>query len=234
MFGLGLFVGLAFFIDWLIGRPARMFLLPWAFGLFLLHWLQLPAILASSGSLVYVPDVNVFITFAFPLSFIGLVLIYAGMMSIAPPQHRHTYDALIILELGIALLVYLASLLTTSGAQSNFVLIIITNLLFFLPMRLLILLSAWQWHQRLDPAVRAGHIGLLFLMGWAAASILNHALLLPRLLAYPQEFWFVAYVNYQLLYFMEAISIPMLLLGLLLLRFSHARIAPPGQTTARP
>ncbi len=147
--------------------------------------------------------------------------------SIASPRHRHTFDALIILELAIALLVYLASLFTSSEAQSNFVLVIVTNLLFFIPMRLLILLSAWQWHQQLDSKVRIGHFGLLFLMGWALAGILNHALLLPRLLAYPQQFWFVAYVNYQLLYFVEVISIPMLLLDLLLLRFSHNRITPP-------
>lgn len=227
VFCLGLLTGVAFFIDWLFGRPGRVFMLPWAFGLLLLHWLQLPAVLASSGSLVYVSEINNFITFTFPLAFIGMVLIYAGMMSIAPPRHRHTFDALIILELAIALLVYLVSLLTNSGAQSNFVLVVVTNLLFFIPMYLLLLLSAWQWHQRLDASVRIGHIGLLFLMGWALAGIINHALLLPRLLAYPQQFWFVAYVSYQLLYFMEAVSVPMLLVGLLLLRISYRRVAPP-------
>lgn len=234
VFGLGLLAGLLFFLDWLIGRPARMFLLPWAFGLLVLQWLQLPAILASSGSTVLVTTLNTFIAFAFPLSFIGLVLLYAGMMSIAPPQHRHTFDALIILELAVALVVYLAALFTTGAAQSNFVLVIVTNLLFFLPIRLLILLSAWQWRQRLDPSVRVGHLGLLLLMGWSLAGILNHALLLPRLIAYPQEFWFVAYVNYQLLYFLEAVSIPMLVMGLLLLRFSYKRIAPPKPSAETP
>lgn len=232
VFGLGLLTGLAFFIDWLFGRPARMFMLPWAFGLLLLHWLQLPVVLASSGFLVYVSDLNNFITFTFPLSFIGLVLIYAGMMSIAPPQHRHTFDAFIILELAIALLVYLVSLITNSGAQSNFVLVIVTNLLFFIPMRLLLLLSAWQWHQKLDAKVHTGHVGLLFLMGWAVAGVLNHALLLPRLLVYPQQFWFVAYASYQLLYFMEVVSVPILLIALLLLRISYRRVAPPKLTTA--
>lgn len=227
VFGLGLAAGLIFFLDWLVGRPARMFLLPWAFGLLLLHWLQLPAILASTGALLYVPDISAFITFAFPLSFIGLVLLYAGMMNIAPPQHRHTFDALIIIELAIALVVYLVALFTNSGAQSNFVLVLVTNLLFFVPMRLLILLSAWQWHRRLGSSVRAGHIGLLLIMGWAAAGIINHLLLFPRLFAYPEQFWFIAYVSYELLYFLEAGSIPMLLLGLFLLRFSYRRIAPP-------
>lgn len=76
----------------------------------------------------------------------------------------------------------------------------------------------WRWWKATWREKQTATIGLLLLCGWNAFGIVNHVLVLLKLFAYPQEFWFVALTNYQLLYTLEITSIPLLLLGLLLLR----------------
>lgn len=217
IFWTGIAAGLLGLVDWGMHRRRGKTLLYLSVGLLLLHWIQLPVIIARSGANIFLADLNTYITMAFPLAFVGLLLIYLGVLGCAPVQPSRRFSVWVAVEMTIAIGVYVVTLFTVNAAHSNFVLLLVTNLLLFLPLHALIFSLVWRWWRATRRERRAATIGLLLLGGWSAFGIVNHVLVLLKLFAYPQEFWFVALTNYQLLYALEMASIPLLLFGLLLL-----------------
>ena len=82
---LGIIVSIYFVIWWWQHRDGRhaLSLLYWAIALFLFYWFQVPAILAGFGRVVTVTDFNLFFTLTFPITFVALILVYVGILSIS-------------------------------------------------------------------------------------------------------------------------------------------------------
>lgn len=221
IFWVGIGVGLLGLVDWGMHHRGGRTLLYWAIGLLLLHWIQLPVIIARSGVHVFLADMNTFIAFAFPAAFAGLLLVYLGVLECAPVQPSRRLSVWVAVELTVAIGVYTVALFTANVAHSNFVLLLVTNVLLYLPLHVLVFSLVWRWWSAKWRQRRVVTIGLLLFGGWSVFGIVNHLLVMLKLFAYPQEFWFVAITNYQLLYALEMARVPLLILGLVLLR-KHA------------
>ncbi len=222
-FVVGTVGGLLFLLDWLHVRPLGKLLLYWSVGLLFLHWLQVPILIAASGTPVVVEDMDIFISLGYPLTLIGLLLVYLGVATALPAAVLRRLHATIVIELSIAMAVYIISLFTAHGVNADFLLLFVTNLLFFLPVRLLILFALWRWRRTVSPLQTRLHLGITFVMGWALFGVVNHLLVIPKVLAYPPQFWFIALVNVQMLYVMDVMSTPLFLIGMLLLRQRQER-----------
>ena len=209
------------FIEWCRHRPRCKFLLAWAIGVLLLYWFQIPLILGNAGIRFTLTDFNLFFSLAFPMTFAGLALIYAGLRFVSRELDHSAFYLSAWLVLCLALFAFFS--LIKDGVQTDRVSLFVTNLGFFIPIRFLILHAAWKWFRQEQAASQRFRFGLSLIMVFAFIGILGNIIAIPRILAYPPQFWYIALTNFRLLFLSQLGSLLALLVGIGLIHNSCIR-----------
>ncbi len=201
------------FIEWIVHKRKYQFLLLWSIGLLLQYLFQIPAILSNLGKGFILTDFNAFFSLTLSLSFLGLLLIYLGILY-AIGRARKTHRRLVIWFGIIAILysfMFYDHRIFTSDTPT-----LITAFLFYLPLYGLILHALWKWHRQQDwIKTRLTTVGILMLAIAAAIGIVKSYVFLWGGLAYPPAFWFIPSSSSQPMFVLQSLEIISFVLGFL-------------------
>jgi hypothetical protein len=176
------------FAEWLRHGHRHAFMLFWATGLLLLDWFLIPTVLAETGEHMVLTDFNPLFALSFPLTFLGFVLVYAGMRSLMrAPLTRAAYAALFIWFL--ASLVYFGFLFRDAHTIQSRAFSLAAIALFFLPVQLMNLSAFSKVYRRRDIfAAALSRSGIVLMIVSAVVGIARNLYAVHEILVYPPAF----------------------------------------------
>ncbi|OGY99492.1 MAG: hypothetical protein A2945_01385 [Candidatus Liptonbacteria bacterium RIFCSPLOWO2_01_FULL_52_25] len=211
-------------LEWIHHRRERRFALLWSVGLFLLFWFQIPAILSHANQSFTLTDFNIFFSFAFPISFVGNLLIYAGILSVTRPSSPRRAITFVVWAAVATILFFFffANQNTISSRAPTFIFIF----LFFMPLHILVLVELRRWWKSQELfTTRACYLGIAVLMASYALGIFQNVFVLDRSLRFPPEFWFLAVADSSALFIMQSLGTLLLLVGFFFVHQSCCKIS---------
>ena len=140
---LGVATSVYFFISWWRHRDKKkpLALLYWAIALFLMYWFQAPAIFVSFGKSITVTDFNFFFALTLPITFLALILVYSGLIRLAGINLNQKYKILFAVWFLIAVLFFGYHFFIKGGIIKDYLLPIAGNVAFYVPIRILIIVT---------------------------------------------------------------------------------------------
>jgi hypothetical protein len=217
----GILSGLYLFYHWWRHKEHKLALY-WAAGLFLQYWFQVPAILANARIHLILSDFNLFYSIAFPLLFLGTILIYCGILSVVPPKNTKKTTVFLAAWVLLSFLIFGYYFILMKGHATNRITLFIPSIFFFLPLYGLILAALWRWNAIQDYAkTKFTVIGLFLIAISFLMKTIGHFMVLYRIWSYPIELWFMALVNFNAIYLMESFSTLLLITAFLLINETY-------------
>ncbi|MCH8244661.1 hypothetical protein IIB97_02125 [Patescibacteria group bacterium] len=112
-----------------------------------MFWFQVPVILTNLGKTIVQTDFNFFFTITFPISLAALVLIYWGVIDVIGVRLRSKIKLLFFAWFFLALVFFTQQFIVQGGVIQTYALPLIGNIAFYLPIRILIIvtLAWWVW-----------------------------------------------------------------------------------------
>jgi len=225
---LGIFASIYFVFWWWRHRRrdeahARS-LLFWAMGLFLMYWFQVPAILVGLGKTVTVTDFNLFFALTLPITFLALMLFYFGILQISKIDLGRNKKIFLFAWFVFAVAFFAYYFITEKGIINTYVLPLVGNILFYLPIRLLIIVAVIR---SLFHSVIKNIYGILGVIGIVIESILGlmrNFFVIETVLDYPPSFWYLAMSGSKFFFVTQTLSIILLVFGFYFLHFAHHRL----------
>lgn len=203
--------------EWLKHKRRHKFYVFWSVGLFILYLFQIPFILVNSGFHLTVTDFNAFYSVAFPLTFLGLILIYLGIRSVSPPRNPKRLKLYLFFWFVLSLLVFSFYFIVRSGYVEDYTIQFLVIFLFFIPTYFLNLFALSRWFKRKDlHKTKLASFGIIIMMLGIFSGLLQAIIAIPKILAYPPQFWFLALTEFKLLFFLQSLGVLLLLFGFLL------------------
>lgn len=211
---LGILLSGIFFIEWLRHQKfSRRFLLYWALGLFLIYWFQVPAILAKAGKAVTVTDFNFFFALSFPITFLALVFFYLGTIDILgirlPRWAKITLGAWFL----FAIVFFAYNFIIQKGVISTYALPLVGNILIYLPIRTLIILTLVRWFITVPRLTLFGVLGAAGIAGESALGLLRNFLIIKNVLIYPPSQWYRVLSDLDIFFVLQSLSVIVLVFG---------------------
>lgn len=218
---LGTAGSLCLFIEWLVHKRKYQFLLLWSIGLLLQYLFQIPAILSNLGKRFTLTDFNPFFSLTLSLSFLGLILIYLGILY-AVGRAWKTCMHLVIWFASIAILysfMFYNHRIFTSDIPT-----FITSFLFYFPLYALILHALWKWYRKHD-WIKTGltTVGIVMLAIAAVIGIVKGLVFLREGLAYPPYFWFVPSSSSRFVFVSQSLEVISFVLGFLFVHKNRSK-----------
>ncbi|MGO8818231.1 MAG: hypothetical protein ACLQVG_26605 [Terriglobia bacterium] len=210
------------------------FYILWSIGILALGAFQLPFLLANAGARFTLTTFNVFYAITAPLSFLGLLLIYAGLLPISSFKGRLRINIALTLWFLASVAITAYIFLTEGGYFTNHAIQVLPPLLFFLPLQLLIFFTLYNLLQRpwaQNPWCAAGIITQLCAVG---LSLVLAAVAVREVLLYPPQFWFTAVGFNSPIYLLEGGSVLLLLIGFLMVHTHYRKIKDAGNDKRKP
>ena len=230
-FLLGLIASVYLFIEWLRHGRRPRFLLYWAIGLFLMYWFQVPVILTNLGKVIIQSDFNFFFALIFPITFVALVLIYWGALDAIGIRLRPKIKMLFFAWFLFALAFFIQQFIVQEGVIQEYALPLVGNIAFYLPIRMLIILTLawWLWKSRNKTIY--GILGASAIIGESVLGLTRNFLIVKNVLAYPPEFWYVVLAGLDIFFILQTASIILLSMGLFFFHFRqfHGHILKHGE-----
>jgi hypothetical protein len=219
--GLGVLVSGYLFIDWIRhGRRSRVFLY-WALALFLIYWFQVPVILTSLGRTVTVPDFNVFFALALPITFLALVLIYWGVLDALRIRLTPRAKALFGLWFLSALIFFGYHFIVRGGIIETYALPLAGNVVFYLPIRLLIIATLARWLLRRTSSALYGILGASGVIGESVLGLVRNFLIVKNVLIYPPQLWYLVLSSLEIFFILQTAGIILLVMGFFFFHRMH-------------
>jgi len=210
---LGAAGSLYLFIEWLVHKRKHQFLLLWSIGLLLQYLFQIPVILFNLGKGFILTDFNAFFSLTLSLSFLGLLLVYLGILY-AIGRARKTHIHLVVWFALIAILysfVFYDYRIFTSDTP-----MLITAFLFYIPLYVLILYALWKWYRKDDwIKTRITTVGIIMLAIATVIGIVKSFVFLWGGLVYPPSFWFVPSSSSCFVFVSQSLEVISFVLGFL-------------------
>ncbi|KKT29277.1 MAG: hypothetical protein UX18_C0038G0009 [Candidatus Azambacteria bacterium GW2011_GWC2_45_7b] len=223
---LGVFLS-AYLVKQWVGHPTERrprFFLFWAAALFLMYWFQIPMILANLGRAIRVKDFNLFFALTLPIAFLALVFLYIGLVDILEIRLKSSTKFLLTGYFLAAVIFFAYHFIARGGIIETYSLPLIGNLVFYLPIRLLIIFVLAKWLMGRPTAPNLDSIlGAAGIMGESVLGIIRNILIIKNVLAYPPEFWYVVLVNLRIFFILQIASLFLLILGIFFLHREYCR-----------
>lgn len=210
---LGILLSIYLFAVWL-RHPSRRpkFLLFWALALFLMYWFQVPVILTNLGRQATITNFNLFFAITFPITFLALSLIYLGALDVLNLKMRPNSKRLFFLWFLSAIAFFAYQFIVQQGVIQTYTLPLVGNLAFYVPIRILIILTLIGWIRRGGGSIY-GLFGAAGIIGESILGLTRNFLIVKNVLAYPPEFWYVALTNLKIFFILQSTSIILLAIG---------------------
>ena len=215
-FVLGLLVSAYLFIEWLRHHRRPWFLLYWALALFLMYWFQVPVILTNLGKTIVQSDFNFFFAITFPITFVALILIYWGTLNIIGVRLKPKIKLLFFAWFLCALAFFVQQFVIQGGVIQGYPLPLVGNIAFYVPIRVLIILTlGWGLWKSRNKTVY-GALGASAIIGESLLGLTRNFLVVKNVLAYPPDFWYVVLAGLDIFFILQTASIILLAIGFFL------------------
>ena len=231
-FLLGVFVSIFLFIDWLRHGRRPWFLLLWAVALFLFYWFQVPVVLTNLGVVIVVANFNLFFALTFPITFLSLILIFLGVLEITKTPIGKWVKGALVLWLLSSIIFFVWQFVANEGIIKTYSLPLVGNLVFYLPIRILIIGTLLRWLLKTGTKTILGYLGAIGVIGESVLGIVRNVLILKSVLFYPPEFWYVVLSGLKIFFMLQTFSIFLISFGFLFLHrmYYRSRTAPEGKS----
>lgn len=194
LFGFGSSV---FFLwRWWADRPRNSFVLVVSVGILLLYLFQIPFVLANGGVHFVQARFNPFFVVAFLSNFVGMVLVYCGLVvALGKPKPSRLWWTL-GLWYGACLVNFVFDLFISRSVALERPGMVLAAILFFIPIRLAIFTAMTVvWTKSCISLNRNVFAGALLVQVSILCNVLNYIFTMKKILYYPRDFWFVAIVG---------------------------------------
>ena len=149
-----------------------------------MFWFQVPLILTSLGRIVTVTDFNFFFAITLPITFLALILIYAGICDLLGIHFKPRTNKLFIGWFVFAALFFSYYFIVNAGIIKTYALPLGGNIVFYAPLRLLIILTLVKWLVKPGIKTTAGVIGALAVIGESIIGLIRNALVVETVLSH--------------------------------------------------
>ena len=112
------------------------------------------------------------------------------------------------------------------GIINTYALPLVGNILFYIPLRILIIVTVIKLFFRPELQTAYGILGGAFIIGESILGIMRNLFVIKTVLAYPPQFWYIAMTNSQFFLTTQAISIILLVFGFCFLHHAYHRQHP--------
>ena len=198
-------------------------LLFWAIGLFLMFWFQVPAILIGFGKTITVTDFNFFFALTFPITFLALILFYFGILRISWVSLSMKSKNLFFGWLGLAIFFFSYQFIVNKGIISTYLLPLGGNILFYLPVRLIIVFAVIKLLSQPGIRTPSGIFGVICILGEMALGAARNIFVIKNVLRYPPQFWYIVLSGSKFFFTTQTLSVILLTLGFFFLHRAFHR-----------
>ena len=214
----GIIVSIYLLVVWFHHGRRPHFLLFWAIALFLFFWFQVPVILNNFGKVITVTDFNLFFALTFPITFLALVLIYTGAVQVTGLYLSNKSKKLFTIWVVVAVAFFSYHFIAQKGIIQTYSLPLVGNLLFYIPIRSLIISKLFAWLFLYDGKKPTGALlGGLFIIAESTIGIVRNVLVVKNVLTYPPEFWYIVLSGLKIFFVLQTTSVILLAAGFFLL-----------------
>jgi hypothetical protein len=213
--------GIYFLSEWVRHGRKYRFLLFWAVALFCLFLFQIPSIFFNGHAGGIVTNFNLFFSVTLPISFLGLVAEYLGILSLARPIGTKTY--LLFFAWLLAGALYFASYFAPGRTFTSHLPLYGAIVLFFLPIHFLNLWALYVLHRgtrQIRSAVYSLGLGALLISFLSGLG--RNIVFLRGFAIYPASFWFLA-LQSEWLFLLQLSGTLFLLVGFVLIHRNYFR-----------
>ncbi|MBI4084977.1 MAG: hypothetical protein HY432_00515 [Candidatus Liptonbacteria bacterium] len=223
---LGVSASVYFFAYWWRHRDDKhsRALLFWAIGLFLMYWFQVPAILTGLGKVITVTDFNLFFTLTLPITFLALIFFLLGIFEISGFDIRRKFKIFLFLWFGVAILFFAYYFIINGGAILTYFLPLGGNIIFYIPLRLIIIATAARIIFRSKLRTAAGIAGVVCVIGESVLGLARNFFIIDNVLKYPPQFWYVVIAQSKFFFITQTLSIIILVFGFYFLHLAYHRL----------
>lgn len=209
----GVIVSIYLFVEWLRHRRKERFLLLWSVALFLFYWFMVPSILVSFGKIITISDFNLFFALTLPITFFALILIYIGIIRVFQLKFSRIAKIALSIWFVVAVFFFAYHFIKNGGVIETYLLPLGGNIIFYLPIRALIILAFVRWLSKPGTKSVWGILGGIGVVSESVLGLTRNFLVIDTVLSYPPSFWYIAITDLKIFFILQAISIPLLALG---------------------
>lgn len=225
---LGIATSIYFLRDWFMHKSRPRLLLLWAGGLFLMYWFQVPGILAALGKSVTISRFNLFFALTLPITFLALILFYLGIVDALDIKIKRTAKIALFVWFASAALFFGYTFVLHKGVIETYSVPLIGNLVFYMPLRLLIIATFIWWFYAtalpLEPKTKIfAVLGSLGVVVESLLGILRNIMVIKMVLSYPPSFWYLAMTSNKTFFVLQTTSIFFLVFGFYFLHRMYYR-----------
>lgn len=199
-------------------------LLFWAISLLLMYWFQVPAVLVGLGITITVTDFNLFFALSFPVTFLALMLLYLGVLQIKQIALSRKKKMLLFMWFAAAIIFFAYYFIINKGIIETYVLPLGGNIVFYMPMRLMIIAAAVKLLLRPEMRTPAGISGMAAVIGESVLGLARNVFIINKVLLHPPQFWYSVISDSQFFFITQALSIIMLAFGFFFLHLVCHRL----------
>ncbi len=222
-FILGIIASIYLFVEWLRHGKRPWFLLLWSLALFLMYWFQIPVILTNLGRVITVTSFNLFFAITLPITFLALILMYLGVAEITGLQINRNKKTILFLWFMFSLLFFAWQFIVNEGIIKTHALPLVGNIVFYIPLRLLIIVASARWLMKPESQTTFGIIGATAVAGESIIGLIRNVLIIKNVLAYPPEYWYIVLSGLKIFFLLQTLSILLLVAGFFFLHLSYYR-----------
>jgi len=212
---LGVAASVYLFVWWIRHRKegGKRFVLFWALSLFFFYWFQVPAILVGFGRTITVTDFNFFFALTFPITFLALILIFLGILGATGLRISGRKYALFFAWFGAAIAFFADQFIVGEGIIQTYSLPLVGNIIFYLPIRIMIIILLARWLFRQESKTTFGVLGSVSIIAESVLGLTRNFIVIKNVLAYPPQFWYPAMTSSNFFLITQAVSVILLALG---------------------
>lgn len=200
-------------VKWLRHPQRPRFLLFWALSLFLMYWFEVPLILGVLGKVVTVTSFNLFFAMMLPVTFLALVLLYRGTLELLEIRWTKKANTLFFFWF-LAAVVFFGYVFTIGGGIiRTYALTLGGTLMFFVPIRALIILTLTKWLWRARDKTISGILGASAIIAESVFGIISNLLIVRNIMVYPPEFWYLALISLKIFFMLRMVNVVLIAFG---------------------
>ena len=211
---LAFLVSVLLFLSWIKHKKRRpRFLIFWAIGLLLMYAFQIPIILSNLGMEITVTDFNSFFTLAFPITFLSLILIYLGVVEVSKQRIKTRAKVVMSLWFLSSIIFFTYHFIVRGGIIETHSLTVVGNLVFYLPIRVLIIATLLRWFVKSTSKTLLLYLGTFGVILESLLGLFRNLLFLKNILVYPPEYWYLALSGLKVFFLTQILGIISIAIG---------------------
>ncbi len=203
-------------------RHARAYLY-WALALLFFYWFQVPAILVSLGKTVTVTDFNLFFALTFPITFLALMLVYLGVVRMFGFEISKSKKIILGIWFVTAIIFFAYQFILQQGIIQTYALPLGGNIAFYIPIRIVIILSILKLFYETNLKKALLIPGALGVIAESVLGLARNVFIIINVLKYQPQEWYLVIASSKFFFITQTMSILLLVFGFYFLQQAYHR-----------